>query len=134
MGKFGAQPFAIVGIPCAQFLNQEPGQNTEILNGLKYVRPGNGFTPAIRLLQKSVVNGDKEIPLYTWMKGSCPNPSATVGTKSTMLWDPIKQTDITWNFEKILFNKKGIPVRRYAPGVDPMTLQSDIAALLNSNE
>jgi len=59
MGKFASQAFDIVGVPSAQFLNQEPGANTEILNGLKYVRPGGGFVPAFGLLQKSMVNGDK---------------------------------------------------------------------------
>jgi len=134
MGKFASQSFKIVGLPCGQFLNQEPGANTEILNGLMYVRPGNGFVPNFRLLQKVAVNGDKEIPLYTWMKGACPNPSGVIGTKSTMLWDPIKPSDITWNFEKFLFNKHGLPVRRYSPGVDPMSIQSDILTLLNANE
>ena len=32
--------FTVLGFPCAQFLNQEPGNNDEILDCLKYVRPG----------------------------------------------------------------------------------------------
>lgn len=50
---------------------QEPGSNgTEILNSLKYVRPGDGFVPNFQLAQKSDVNGESEHPLYTYMKVS----------------------------------------------------------------
>jgi glutathione peroxidase len=48
---------------------QEPGANaTEIFNGIQYVRPGNGFLPNFKLFQKIEVNGDKEEPLYTFLK------------------------------------------------------------------
>jgi hypothetical protein len=35
----------IAAFPCNQFGLQEPGENHEILNGLRYVRPGDGFIP-----------------------------------------------------------------------------------------
>jgi glutathione peroxidase len=48
---------------------QEPGANgTEIFNGIQYVRPGNGFVPNFKLFNKIEVNGDKEEPLYTFLK------------------------------------------------------------------
>jgi hypothetical protein len=51
------------------FLQQEPGANgTEILNTLKYVRPGEGFEPAFPLTKKTDVNGENEDPLYTYLK------------------------------------------------------------------
>ena len=40
----------------------------EIYNGLKYVRPGNGFEPKFPLFKKISVNGDKEDPMYTFLK------------------------------------------------------------------
>ena len=50
---------------------QEPGANgTEILNSLKYVRPGNGFVPNFRLTEKVNVNGEDEHPMFTYMKVS----------------------------------------------------------------
>lgn len=53
------------------FLQQEPGGNgEEILNGVKYVRPGNGFTPNFQIFQKIDVNGEKEHPLYNFLKVS----------------------------------------------------------------
>ena len=53
---------------CTSF-QQEPGANgTEILNGIQYVRPGNGFVPNFQLFQKIEINGDTEEPLYTFLK------------------------------------------------------------------
>ena len=50
-------------------LQQEPGMTAnEIYNGLKYVRPGNGFEPKFPLFKKISVNGDKEDPMYTFLK------------------------------------------------------------------
>jgi len=50
-------------------LQQEPGDNgTEILNSLKYVRPGNGFEPNFELTTKIDVNGPDEHPLYSFLK------------------------------------------------------------------
>ena len=47
---------------------QEPGNNSEILNGLRYVRPGNDYVPRFSLTQKYDVNGKNEHPLYTYLK------------------------------------------------------------------
>ena len=51
------------------FFQQEPASNaTEILNSLKYVRPGNGFVPSFPLYQKLEVNGENEHPVFTFLK------------------------------------------------------------------
>lgn len=61
--------FKILGFPCNQFGRQEPGENPdEILNGLKYVRPGNGFKPVFPLMEKLDVNGAKQHQMYTYLK------------------------------------------------------------------
>lgn len=50
-------------------LQQEPGDNgTEILNSLKYVRPGGGFEPNFELTEKIDVNGPDEHLLFTFLK------------------------------------------------------------------
>ena len=50
-------------------MHQEPGANSkEILNGLKCVRPGNGFQPNFPLFQKIQVNGKDEDQIYTYLK------------------------------------------------------------------
>ena len=49
----------------------EPEANgTEILNALKYVRPGGGFVPNFQMFKICDVNGKNEIPLYTYLKVS----------------------------------------------------------------
>lgn len=62
--------FYITAFPCNQFNMQEPGRNTEILNGIKYVRPGNGFTPAFNLhiYGKLKVNGNDAHQMYKFLK------------------------------------------------------------------
>lgn len=70
-GQDGSQPcsFDVLGFPSNQFGLQEPGSTPEeILNGLKYVRPGNGYVPSFKLFKKGDVNGEKENPLFTHLK------------------------------------------------------------------
>lgn len=129
--KYGAQGFAVLGFPCNIFLHQEPGATaTEILNGVKYVRPGNGFVPNFQLFEKIDVNGNKEHPLYTYLKSECP-PTATSFDPSIRFYTPIRQGDITWNWETFLIGANGKVVKRAPPPVEPKMLEADIEAELN---
>ena len=82
----------ILGIPCNQFgkqveianphliqlgctcsllfhFDKEPGKNhEEIMNGIRYVRPGNGFQPKFPILEKSDVNGNQQLDIYKVFK------------------------------------------------------------------
>lgn len=50
-------------------LQQEPGgSDLEILNGIRYVRPGNNFEPKMTLFRKIEVNGAREHPLFSYLK------------------------------------------------------------------
>jgi len=53
-----------------KFLYQEPETNEELLNLLRYVRPGGNFLPTFDLFQKGDVNGAKEDPVFTILKVS----------------------------------------------------------------
>lgn len=48
-----------------------------------------------------------------------------------ILWSPVRSTDITWNFEKILLDHMGYPVKRYLPSTEPFDLADDIISLIN---
>jgi len=120
----------IFGFPCAQFVNQEPGRNDEILDCLQYVRPGGGYVPRFRLSEKIDVNGAQVHPLYTFLKGVCPQPSPTIPMLPYISWSPVTPSDITWNFEKFLIAKNGVPYKRYDPTVPPLALVADINLLL----
>ena len=73
--KYSQKGLAILGIPCNQFGHQENCNNKEILNSLKYVRPGNGFVPKIEMFSKVQVNGDNVHPLFSYLKEKLPFPS-----------------------------------------------------------
>ena len=102
--------FEILGFPCNQFKNQDPGSNNEIHNfcSLNY-----GVT--FNMFEKIDVNGENAHPLYKFLK------SETKG----FLNDEIK-----WNFTKFLVNNEGKVIRRYAPTTTPMKIKSDIERLL----
>ena len=60
----------ILAVPCNQFGYEEPGENYEIMDGIRYVRPGGNFIPHnyFYFFAKTYVNGPNEIPLYTFVK------------------------------------------------------------------
>jgi len=129
--KYAGQPFKILGFPCAQFLNQEPGANaSEILATLKYIRPGGGFVPNFKLFAKSKVNGgveEEENPIYTFLKTSCEYaPRKAFANTSSLIYKKLHPSDIRWNFEKFLVDHNGIPIRRYHQQTDPWKLVPDI--------
>uniref|UniRef100_A0A914P915 Glutathione peroxidase n=1 Tax=Panagrolaimus davidi TaxID=227884 RepID=A0A914P915_9BILA len=96
--------FTILAFPCNQFYLQEPAENHEILNGIKYVRPGKGFQPHknLHIYEKVEVNGENHHPLFEYLKGSCPQTVPEIGKKEDFMYNLIRQNDITWNFEKFL--------------------------------
>ncbi|XP_027621821.1 epididymal secretory glutathione peroxidase [Tupaia chinensis] len=63
-----ALSLVVLGFPCNQFGKQEPGENSEILPGLRYVRPGGGFVPNFQLFEKGDVNGEREQQVFTFLK------------------------------------------------------------------
>lgn len=129
MGTYGSKGFNVLGMPSNSFGGQEPGSNDEILNILKYVRPGNGFVPAFPLSQSLSVNGLLSDPVWTAIRGACAAP-VTSFDWTTPVWAPVTPRDISWNFETVLLDKQGVPFRRYASAVDPLAIASDIEALL----
>jgi len=94
---------------------QEPGENWELLNGLKYVRPGGGWEPHENLTihAKTEVNGANANPMYQMMKAACPRPTVVMGQKSRMFWEDVRTDDINWNFEKFLIDRRGYPRYRF---------------------
>lgn len=122
----------VLAVPCNQFGKQEPGENAyEILNGIKHVRPGYGFklNGNIKMLEKSDVNGKEESKLFTFLKSRCPVPDNVIDDADKISWSPVRNNDITWNFEKILVDHKGQPFRRYTPTVEPKDITEDIENL-----
>lgn len=98
--KYAAQGLAIVGVPCNQFHNQEPGTAEEIAEFCK-----RNYGVQFDMLAKVDVNGEGACPLYKYLT-----------SEET---DPGHAGPITWNFEKFLINRQGQVVARFAPRVQP---------------
>lgn len=134
MEKYSAKGLVILGFPCNQFGHQENGSGEEILNSLKYVRPGNGFEPKIELFRKVSVNGSEAHPLFVYLKEKMPRPSdgedLLMNDCKSILWSPVLRSDLAWNFEKFLIDSNGVPFKRYSRYFLTSNIASDIEALL----
>ena len=118
----------IIDIPCNQFGNQAPGTNDEIhaFCALKYNTSFDQFT-------KSDVNGENELPLYTYLKEQIKNDRIN-GMKNKVAMKVVekisktakKDGDIKWNFTKFLVDKEGRVVERYSPTFKPEDMEEDI--------
>jgi len=94
----------ILVFPCNQFGGQEPWSEDKIKEFiLKY---SDGF----EMFSKIDVNGNNTHPLFSYLKHK---QGGTLGNF------------IKWNFTKFLVDKNGIPVKRYAPNVDPFDAEKD---------
>ena len=103
--------FEVLGFPCNQFGNQEPGNADEIAEFCKV-----NFGVTFPLMQKVDVNGSAASPLFDWMKAEAPG---VLGTKA-----------IKWNFTKFLIDRQGNVVKRYGPSDAPEGIAKDIEKLL----
>ncbi len=103
--KYAAQGFVILGFPCDQFGNQEPGDDAEIST---FCTQQYGIT--FPMFTKSNVNAPNENPIYTWLKAHAASQVDAGG-------------DITWNFNKFLLSRTGEVVARYDSPVEPDSAQ-----------
>jgi len=131
--RFGAR-LVVLAFPCNQFGHQENGGGDEIRNGLKFVRPGNGFEPKAILMEKVQVNGANAHPVFAYLRSTLPTPSddtvSLIGDPACIIWKPVTRTDISWNFEKFLIGPDGKPVKRYSKSFLTKDIAEDIQALL----
>jgi len=103
----------ILGFPCNQFGDQEPGSAEEISKFCTL-----NYSVNFPMFMKIEVNGEKADPLYKFLKVELPG---TFGN------------EIKWNFTKFLLDRKGKPVKRYGSVVKPEEITKDIEKLLAVN-
>ncbi|MBO0998723.1 glutathione peroxidase [Bacillus sp. SD075] len=101
----------VLGFPCNQFLNQEPGDDLEIDS---YCKLNHGVT--FPMFAKVNVNGKEAHPLFSYLTENAPG---VMGSKS-----------IKWNFTKFLIDRDGNIVSRYAPKTKPLDMEEDLKKLL----
>ena len=107
--KFKNRGFVVLGFPCNQFRQQEPGGEAEIE---RFCTSTYGVT--FPMFAKIDVNGVNAHPLYTYLKSEKPG---ILGTEA-----------IKWNFTKFLVGSDGTVLRRYAPSDKPEAIEADLAA------
>jgi glutathione peroxidase len=98
--RYAAQGFTVLGVPCNQFLGQEPGSSEEIA---EFCSATYGVT--FLMTEKVDVNGDERHGLYELL----------VDTKDAEGYSG----DIRWNFEKFLIGPAGDVVARFSPKTEP---------------
>ena len=108
----------ILDIPCNQFGNQAPGTDEEIHEFCTL-----HYNTTFPQMKKSDVNGDNELPLYTYLKaqkgfeGFDEHPYKELLEKMFAQADPDwdKKSDIKWNFTKFVVDRSGNVVARFEP-------------------
>lgn len=109
--RYAAQGLVVLGFPCNQFGQQDPGSNAEIGDFCQ-----RHFGVQFPMMSKVEVNGAQTHPLFTWLKTQAPG---LLGSQR-----------IKWNFTKFLLDRNGQVIRRYAPQTAPAKLAADIEAAL----
>jgi len=111
--KYKDKGFVILGFPCNQFAQQEPGTAAEIAT---FCKANYGVT--FPMFAKIEVNGPNAFPLYQFLKKA--------------ETDPAGKTEIGWNFNKFLVGRDGHPLHRYVSQVKPEDIDADIAKIVTT--
>ena len=109
--KFESKGLVILGFPCNQFANQEPGDAKSISEGC-LINYGVTFP----MFSKVNVNGDDAHPIFKYLKNELPG---TLGNR------------IKWNFTKFLIDKNGKPVKRFSPTTKPEKIEQYLEKFMN---
>ena len=98
--RYAEQGFTVLGVPCNQFMGQEPGSAEEIAEFCSAT-----YGVSFPMTEKVEVNGDGRHPLYDRLTGFADAEGHT--------------GDIRWNFEKFLIGRDGKVVARFSPQTEP---------------
>jgi len=109
--KLHARGFSVLGFPCNQFGQQEPGNESEIKSFCSL-----NYDVTFPLFAKIDVNGPGTHPLYQYLKQQQPGVLGSQGIK--------------WNFTKFLVDQQGKVRKRYGSVDKPESIEPEIVALL----
>ncbi|MGA0559960.1 glutathione peroxidase [Larkinella sp. VNQ87] len=109
--KYKDKGLVILGFPCNQFGNQEPGDEKSIAEGcvLNY-----GVT--FPMFRKVDVNGDHAHPVFKYLRKALPG----------LLGGAIK-----WNFTKFLIDQNGRPIKRFSPVTKPESIDAYLEKIVH---
>ncbi len=131
--KYKDSGLTVIGFPCNQFLQQEPGSDEEIHSFCKTT-----YDVTFPVSVKIEVNGDNADPIYKFIKKAAPF-TGFADKKEEELFTPIltqnapsflNDDEITWNFTKFIVEKNGGKITRFQPTVGIDVLEEKIKELL----
>lgn len=108
--KYKEKGFVVLGFPCNQFANQEPGDEQSIANGCVL-----DYKVSFPMFSKIEVNGDNAHPIYKYLK-----------SELSSIFGPA----IKWNFTKFLLDKDGKPLKRFSPFNKPEEIDKYLTTIL----
>ncbi|WP_100332343.1 glutathione peroxidase [Bacillus xiapuensis] len=124
----------VLGFPCNQFANQEPGSSEE---ASAFCQLNYGVT--FPVFAKADVNGEQQLPLFRYLKQAAPfrgfdESNGSERLLKMMIADKAPEfligDAIKWNFTKFLIGRSGEVIRRYEPSDDPFSFAAEIEKLL----
>ncbi len=128
------QGLEILNIPCNQFGGQAPGTDEEIAQFCSL-----NFGTQFPQFKKADVNGEGELPLYTWLKAQAPFKGFDQDNKLTPILEKMfdenmpgwrETSDVKWNFTKFLIGRNGEVVARFEPTAPMQAWKDAIVAEL----
>lgn len=102
--KYASKGLAILGFPCNQFGQQEPGTAAQIREFCS-----SNYGVQFDLFAKVNVNGEEACDLYKHLKSLPTRPKGP--------------GEISWNFEKFLLDRRGQVVGRFPPQTKPASAE-----------
>ncbi len=130
--KYKDQGLVIIGFPCNQFKEQDPGSDSQIE---EFCQLNYGVT--FQIMKKIDVNGAAADPIFEYLKEQAPTEEykgvkakATKALLKTLSTSVEKDSDILWNFTKFLISKDGNTIKRYAPTTEPKEFEKDIEEMI----
>ena len=131
--EFHDKGFEVIDVPCNQFNGQTPGTDEEIHQfcTLKY----NTQFPQMK---KSDVNGENELPLFTYLKSQKGFEGFGKGPAALAMGVMLKKIDkdyknnpaIKWNFTKFVVDRSGNVVARFEPTASMDKVRECVESLL----
>lgn len=132
--RYKDQGLEIIGFPCNQFGEQEPGSNDEVG---KFCELNYGVT--FTITEKTDVRGPEAHPIFKELVSQAPFKGFDEEHFHAKLMKKMLEEkyphyllgdSIKWNFTKFLIDREGRIVERYEPTTDPMDMEDAIRSLL----
>lgn len=131
--RYRDQGFEVIGFPCNQFMDQEPGDEAAISEFCS-VRYGVTFP----MSAKADVRGDDAIPMFRYLTKQKGFEGMGKGIKNKAFdmmlkakyKDGYKDSQVKWNFTKFLVDRHGEVTARFEPVVEPADIAAHVEKLL----